>query len=116
MPKLDPVDALFENKALAVWETYLRLHDAVANIGAFDVETKKTSLHFVRGSAFAGVHPKKSWLDVTIRTDAPLTGPRVRSQEQVSKNRWHQDVRLSGPRDVDAELKRWLRAAYDLAG
>jgi hypothetical protein len=37
-------------------------------------------------------------------------------REQVSAHRWHLDVRLESPRDVDRELLGWLRKAYDLAG
>lgn len=115
MPKHDPVAALFEKKLPVVRKIYDRLAAAISKIGPFEIEPKKTSIHLVRGTAFAGVHPKKSWLDVTIRTEFPLKSPRVRAQEQVSKNRWHQDVRLTALTEIDSELKRWLRAAYDLA-
>jgi hypothetical protein len=32
----------------------------------------------------------------------------------VSKNRWHLEVKLTDPKEIDAELLRWLQGAYDL--
>jgi hypothetical protein len=115
MPKQTAVDALFLNREPVVREIYDRVMRTMAKVGPVNVEPKKTSIHLARATAFAGAHPKKAWLDLTIRTDKPLKSPRVRAQEQVSKNRWHQDVRLTTPKDVDAEVANWLKAAYALA-
>ena len=38
----------------------------------------------------------------------------VRGFEQVSKNRWHNEIRLDHPDQIDAELISWLRDAYTL--
>lgn len=110
------LEALFTNKEPQVRAAYDRVVAALAKFGPVKIEPKKTSIHLVRETSFAGAHPRKAWLDLTIRSDAPLKGPRIRAQEQVSKNRWHQDVRLKSPKDVDAELVAWLKAAYALAG
>lgn len=95
--------------------TYDALMQVVSKLGPFAIEPKKTSIHLVNGTTFAGVHPRVKWLDLTIRTEAALKSPRLRAQEQVSRNRWHQDVRLIGPTNVDAELRAWLREAYKLS-
>jgi hypothetical protein len=42
----------------------------------------------VRGSAFAGFHPRKNALMLTIKADQPIKSARVAKVEQVSKNRW----------------------------
>jgi hypothetical protein len=34
--------------------------------------------------------------------------------EQVSKNRWHLDLKLSNLEEIDGELLSWLRQAYDV--
>jgi hypothetical protein len=52
---------------------------------------------------------------LTIRTAAPLAGPRVRKVDQLSKHRFHNDVLLAAPGEVDDELLAWLRTAYALA-
>jgi hypothetical protein len=95
---------------------YHKLLAAVGRIGPFREEVKKTSIHLVRGSAFAGVHPRKQHLLLTIKAEQPNSGARIAKSEQVSKNRWHLDVKLSTAKDIDPELLAWLRAAYDLCG
>lgn len=82
-------------------QLYTQLLTALRPLGPFQEEVKKTSIHLVRGgSAFAGVHSRKQHL-------LPKT-------EQVSKNRWHLDLKLTAPEQIDAELLGWLREAYDL--
>jgi hypothetical protein len=110
------LDALFTNKEPSVRAAYDKVLSSLSKIGPVKAEPKKTSIHLVRDTSFAGAHPKKAWLDLTIRSDKPIKGARVRAQEQVSKNRWHQDVRLTSPADVDAEVVGWLKSAYALAG
>jgi hypothetical protein len=81
-------------------------------LGSSTVEEKKTSVHLVRKSAFAGVHPRKQLLLLTIKAAIPLQGDS--RCEQVSKNRWHCDIRLQSTSDTDEERMGWLRQAYDL--
>jgi hypothetical protein len=112
------VDALLDGKDAVVAETYARLLAALRTLGAVEEEAKKTSVHLTAGpgtSAFAGVHPRRAALLLNIRSAAPIESPRVRKVEQVSKNRFHNELLLESPSDVDAELVGWLRAAYGLA-
>jgi hypothetical protein len=83
-------------------------------MGAFGEEVKKTSVHLVRGSAFVGVHFRRSHLLVTIKAAAPIDSPRMVKVEQVSKNRWHCEVKVSAETEIDVELTAWMRDAYDL--
>src|SRR5450756_246736 len=76
---------------------------ALAPLGAFEAEVKKTSIHLVRSSAFAGVHPRKQFLLVPIKAAAPIPSGRIVKTEQVSANRWHLDVKVAGAGDIDAE-------------
>jgi hypothetical protein len=95
-------------------QLYLGLLAAIKPLGEFREEVKKTSIHLVRGSAFAGVHPRKNALMLTIKADQPIKSARVAKAEQVSKNRWHLDVKLAASSDIDRELLAWLRQAYEI--
>ena len=106
--------ALFSGKDPQVQAIYEQLLDAIRLLGPFTAEAKKTSIHLVRSSGFAGVHPRKNYLYLNLRLDQPLTGPRIAKSEQVSKNRWHNEIRLDAPDQIDAELLAWLRSAYTL--
>jgi hypothetical protein len=95
-------------------QLYTDLLAAIKPIGPFREEIKKTSIHLVRGSAFAGVHPRKQYLLLTVKAGKPIRSARISKAEQVSKNRWYLDVKLTASEDIDSELLGWLRHAYDL--
>src|SRR5438105_12855895 len=105
-------DALFIGKDENVQSTYHRLVEVLHTLGPFQEEPKKTSIHLVHTVGFAGVHPRKSYLILNLRTASPLENPRITRSEQVSKNRFHNEVKLASPGDIDEELLGWLREAY----
>jgi len=109
----EPADALSSASPVAR-ALYEELLHALAPFGAFEVEVKKTSIHLVRSSAFAGVHPRTRHLLLTFKAAAPISSGRIVKMQQVSKNRWHLDVKLAVAGDLDAELLGWLRAAYEI--
>jgi Domain of unknown function (DUF5655) len=100
----------------AVKKLYGDLLRGVKRFGPFDEEHKKTSIHLVRKTAFGGVHPRKQWFMLTIKAAKPIDSDRIAKSEQVSKNRWHCEVKVAQSEDIDAELLGWLREAYELCG
>ena len=93
---------------------YSDLTAALHDLGAFDVEAKKTSLHVTNGRAFLGVHPRRGALLLNIVTTEQLESPRIRKAERVSANRWHNEVLLADPSEIDTELLGWVARAYTL--
>ena len=104
----------FEGRAPAVRAIYRQITGAAKAVGPFKEEPKKTSIHLVRQSAFAGVATRKDALILTIKSAADIRSPRIVKREQASANRWHLEVRLEKPSDVDRELKAWLKDAMKL--
>ncbi len=109
-----PSNALFAGKDEQVQATYQRLLEVLHTLGPFQEETKKTSIHLVHRGGFAGIHPRKSYLILTLRMASCLENPRIAKSEQVSKNRYHNEVKLTSPQEVDEELLAWLKEAYTL--
>lgn len=105
----------FTKSAASVAKTYAALLKASRALGPVVEEPKKTSIHLVRTSAFAGVATRKDALILTLKAERPIKSPRVVRAEQASAHRWHLEIRLSAPAEVDAELRVWLAKAYDLA-
>ena len=104
--------ALFQGNAssTAVFEA---LRQALEGIGPCQIEEKKTSLH-IKGprAAFLGVHPRRNGIRVNIVLPEALQSPRVVKAEQVSANRWHNEIDLLSPTDVDDELTAWIQQAH----
>jgi hypothetical protein len=106
----------FENRAPEVKATYTAILKAAKKLGPVKEEAKKTSIHLVRKSAFAGVATRKSALMLTLKSDSDIPSKRIAKREQASAHRWHLEVKLEAPEQVDSEIVTWLKNAYELAG
>ncbi len=106
----------FQGKTPGVAATYTAILEAAEALGPVKEEPKKTSIHLVRVSAFAGVAVQKSALVLTLKSDRDVASRRIRKREQASAKRWHLEVRLDRPEEVDKDIRRWLERAYALAG
>jgi len=109
------VESHFTKSDAEVLATYRRLLEAARALGPVVEEPKKTSIHLVRDTAFAGVAARRSSLILTLKSTKDIRSPRIEKREQTSAHRWHVEVRLEKPADVDRQLTNWLTAAYDLA-
>lgn len=110
------IDQHFTGRRPQVREIYDKIVAAARQLGPFTEDAKKTSIHLTRRSAFAGVATRKDGLVLTLKSSADIGSPRVVKREQASANRWHLEVKLDHPKQVDAELKEWLKKAFELSG
>lgn len=109
------VKSHFQNKDKVVREIYERLLRKVGQCGTVSEDPKKTSIHLVNRTAFAGVATRKAAINLTIKSDHALASSRVTKSEQVSARRFHHEVKLTSPADIDSELIGWLTEAYKLS-
>ena len=106
----------FENKDPVVKSIYDRILKESRKFGMVMEEPKKTSIHLVNKSAFAGVSTRKNALILNIKSAAPIKHARIAKSEKVSASRFHQEVRLTSPEEVDVTLVGWLKEAYGISG
>lgn len=106
----------FKNKPPGVRAIYDKLLALCEKIGEITEDPKKTSIHLNRKSALAGVEVRQDYLLLNIKSDHALKSPRIAKSEQLSAKRFHQKVKLTSPKEIDAELKQWLTQAYGLSG
>lgn len=109
MPTVEQHFAKAEPTVRAIYDAVLA---AAAELGPFEEDPKKTSIHLNRRSAFAGVSTRRDALILTVKSRTQLDSSRPHKQEQASANRWHVDVRLTAPAEVDAEVRTWLAHSY----
>jgi hypothetical protein len=105
----------FAKSAESVRATYAALLTAARTLGTVREDPKKTSIHLMRDTAFAGVATRKSALILTLKADRLLENPRIVRTEQTSANRWHVEIRLTSPNEIDDELRTWMAQAYEVA-
>ena len=105
----------FEGRSPEVRAIYDRIVSAARALGPVREEAKKTSIHLMHKTAFAGVATRRDTLILTIKSASDIRSPRIAKREQASANRWHLEVRLDDPEQVDGELKTWLKNAFQLS-
>jgi hypothetical protein len=105
----------FVNKDPSIRALYDQLISVLRSFGPLEEDPKKTSIHLNRKSALAGVETRKNCLLLNIKSDRQIKSPRIEKAEQISSKRFHHKVRISSPKDLDEELKSWLKEAYLLS-
>ncbi len=115
MPKSLSVSQHFEGKDPVVQLIYARIIKEARKFGPVIEEPKKTSIHLVNKSAFAGVVTRKNALILNVKSAAPIKDARFPKSERVSASRFHQEVKLLSADDVDSALIGWLKEAYALS-
>jgi hypothetical protein len=106
----------FDGKGKEVRATYDRIMAIAREWGDVKPEAKKTSIHLLRtATSFAGISTRKDALVLTFKAESDIRSARVRKSEQASPGRWHIEIKLTRPQEVDHELQQWLRASYLLA-
>jgi Domain of unknown function (DUF5655) len=105
----------FDGRNPSVKAVYTAILKAAKTLGPVREDPKKTSIHLNRKTAFAGVATRKDALILTLKSDKVLNGRLVVKCEQVSSGRWHVELRLASPKDIDARVRAWLAAAYELS-
>src|SRR3970040_300558 len=105
----------FANKEPSARALSAQLMSILRTFGPVIEDPKETSIHLNRKSALAGVETRKDGLLLNIKSDHQIKSPRIEKAEQVSAKRFHHRVRISSPKDLDEELKTWLKEAYLLS-
>ena len=105
----------FTGREPLVREIYDRLVETAERFGPVKQEPKKTSIHLARKTAFAGVATRRDALILTLKSASDIRSPRVTKREQASANRWHLEVRLTDPKQVDKQIATWLERAIEIS-
>ena len=105
----------FINREPVVKAAYAAILNAVRKFGPVIEDPKKTSIHLNRRTAFAGIATRKAALVLTVKSESDVNSPRVMRREQVSKKRWHLEIKVDSPEAVDAEIVSLLEHSYAMS-
>jgi predicted transport protein len=110
----DLVTAQYAGAKAALRPIYEAIVGVVSGFGKdVEISPKKTYVSLRRTKQFALVQPStKDRVDVGINLKGEPTTTRLEASGSFNTMVTHR-VRLSGPEDVDADLQRWLKKAYD---
>lgn len=107
------VENHFKGKDPQLKAAYDRLIAALHEFGEVNEVAKKTSILLEKKMEFAGVHPGKGFFNLEFRTIHPLESPRIIKSEQLSERRFEHRIKIVQPDDIDDQLLKWLKDAYE---
>ncbi len=112
---VDPLDAIYGGA-----KAHLRaLHDhviaAIDAFGTYETAPKKSYVSLRRRKQFAMVGPATREA-IEIGLNAKALPPHARLKAMPPGGMCPYSTRLSRPEEIDADLRAWLRAAFDAAG
>lgn len=113
----DPVATQYAGAKAGLRSVYDRIVATVEKLGDdVEISPKKTYVSLRRKKQFALVQPStKDRVDLGINLKGEKPDGRLEASGSFNAMVSHR-VRLATPQDVDAEVKAWLKQAYDAAG
>ncbi len=115
-PEDELVDAQYQGAKAGLRPIYNAVLDAVSDFGSdVEISPKKTYVSLRRSKQFAIVQASaKDRVDLGLNLKGVEPAGRLEGGNVFSGMCSHR-VRLSGPGDLDDEVRAWLRQAYDAA-
>ncbi len=110
----DPVAAQYAGPKAGLKPIYDDIVDFAKSLGAdVEIAPKKTSVSLRRAKQFALITPAtKSRIDLGLALKGEAANDRLESYNAMCSHR----VRLETREQFDAEVKGWMKTAYDRAG
>src|SRR5262249_31481107 len=106
----------FLNRSPAVRQIYDRILDVSRRFGPVKEDPKKTSIHLVNRSAYAGIQNRRELMILTLKSVTDIGNERIFRRLRASANRWYLEIKLRSPEEIDDELINWLEASYRISG
>lgn len=111
----DPLDAIYTGAKAHLRSVHEAVIAAVDTIGDYEKAPKKAYVSLRRKKQFAMVGPAtKDLVEIGLNAKGLPESARLKTMPAGSMCAY--TLRIGSAKDVDAELKRWLKAAYDAAG
>ena len=96
-------------EARAAYEAVL---SALKSCGPFQAVPTKSGINLLSGTSLGGIKFRKDGVDVGLLMTRRLVSPRVTWFLQISQRSFIHRVPVRSPKEVDRELRAWIREAY----
>ncbi len=114
-PAGDPLDSIYTGAKAHLRAVHDAVIAAVDSLGDYEKAPKKAYVSLRRSQQFAMVGPAtKDLVEIGLNAKDLPASPRLKAMPSGSMCAY--TLRIASAKEVDAELKRWLRTAYDAAG
>ena len=98
-------------------DIYDRFESLVANCGEYHVSPAKTRIAFMGRIRFAGITKiTGDGAMCTFALSAPLSSKRFHDVDEVVPGWFVHRMWITDPKQLDAQVQRWVRRAYETTG
>ena len=97
-----------------VTRIYFALESMIREFGRFTAVPTKSQITLLARTTFAGVTVRKNWLNLGFILTREIDHSRITRIEKVSPRTCVHTVQLRSVRNVDTQLRDWLREAYQV--
>lgn len=97
-----------------VTRIYLALERLIREFGQFSAVPTKSQITLLARTTFAGVIVRKKWLNLVFILTREIEHSRITRIERTSPRTCVHTVQLRSVRNVDTQLREWLREAYQV--
>jgi hypothetical protein len=110
----DLLDSIYAGPKAPLRKLHHELHAQISKFGAFETAPKKAYVSLRRKRQFATLGPAtKDQIELGLNAKTLSASPRLKAMPPGGMCQY--TVRLSKLSEIDAELVRWVRSAYDAA-
>ena len=106
------LEALFARSEPHVFRLFKKFAAMVRACGPVRIIPQKTGIAFQVRVRFAGVRPRKSYLLGGFWFPRRHDHPRFRKIQQFAPRCYIHEFRIASEKELDAEVKGWIREAY----
>jgi hypothetical protein len=109
------LESIFLRKDAQLIDLYHTLIETIRPVGVFTETTsrKAITLYSFNKKAFLIIEPKKAFLDVYFFLGRKVDEFPVFKIAQVSRNKFAHYIRIQSAEDIDRQVIKWARQAYD---
>ena len=81
-------------------------------LGPIEVEPVSVGIFLKSSGGFVELRPMTKWVALSFPMSRRIDHLRIARKPVRSGRRWHHVVNLSGPEDVDDQVRDWLTESY----
>lgn len=104
----------FLDKAPVIREIFLNILDIFPEKETIRVSYVKNAILVAASSTFLAIKPKKDRVEVEFVLDREVCEFPIHKTFRVSKTKVAHFLKLDSPDEIDAQVTRWLKEAFEL--
>ena len=112
--KSQRIDLHFVDKDPALRQLFDFLIRRLKKTGPLRIDAVKTSINLISRHHFGGITVRRKYLRLGFLAPKSIDSARIVQRQTLGPNRVGHSVVISGKKDIDAELLRWLAGAQRL--